>query len=102
MFARLGRASSWPRQDGICFDIELTKGAEDLVKEFEKAYAACRKAGMLVMITTSHSAPCELLRSGPPPACLRIPTSPLWRYRCGLDQPRQAAVCGFVGQEPRH
>jgi hypothetical protein len=43
--------------DGICFDIELTKGAEELVEKFEEAYAACKKAGMLVMITTSHSAP---------------------------------------------
>ena len=40
-----------------CFDIELTKGAEELVTEFEKAFAACKKAGVLVMITTSHSAP---------------------------------------------
>jgi hypothetical protein len=43
--------------DGICFDIELTQGGEELVAEFEKAYAACHSAGLLVMITTSHSAP---------------------------------------------
>lgn len=43
--------------DGICFDIEMTKGEEALVKEFERAFAACKQAGLLVMITTSHSAP---------------------------------------------
>ena len=43
--------------DGICFDIELTQGGEELVTEFEKAYAACHASGLLVMITTSHSAP---------------------------------------------
>ena len=35
----------------------MTKGEEPLVKEFEKAFAACKQAGLLVMITTSHSAP---------------------------------------------
>ena len=40
-----------------CFDIELTQGGEELVTEFEKAYAACHASGLLVMITTSHSAP---------------------------------------------
>ena len=43
--------------DGVCFDIEMTKGEEPLVKEFERAFAACKQAGLLVMITTSHSAP---------------------------------------------
>jgi hypothetical protein len=43
--------------DGICFDIEMTKGEAPLVKEFERAFAACKQAGLLVMITTSHSAP---------------------------------------------
>ena len=43
--------------DGICFDIEMTKGEEPLVLEFERAFAACKQAGLLVMITTSHSAP---------------------------------------------
>ena len=43
--------------DGICFDIEMTKGEEPLVKELEKAFAATKQAGLLVMVTTSHSAP---------------------------------------------
>ena len=42
---------------GVCFDIELTKGEADLVGAFEKAFAACKQAGLLVMVTTSHSAP---------------------------------------------
>merc|ERR1711865_994072 len=40
-----------------CFDIELTKGEADLVPAFERAFAACKQAGLLVMVTTSHSAP---------------------------------------------
>jgi hypothetical protein len=43
--------------EGVCFDIEMTKGEEELVKEFERAFVACKQAGLLVMITTSHSAP---------------------------------------------
>ena len=43
--------------DGICFDIELTLGEQDLVEAQERAFAACKKAGLLVMVTTSHSAP---------------------------------------------
>ena len=42
---------------GICFDIELTIGEQDLVDAQERAFAACKKAGLLVMVTTSHSAP---------------------------------------------
>ena len=43
---------------GVCFDIELTRGEEKpLVQEFERAFAACKRAGLLVMVTTSHSAP---------------------------------------------
>jgi hypothetical protein len=42
---------------GVCFDIELTKGEEGLVAEFERAFAACKKEGLLVMVTTSHTAP---------------------------------------------
>ena len=41
----------------MCFDIELTKGEADLVPAFERAFAACKQAGLLVMVTTSHSAP---------------------------------------------
>ena len=43
--------------DGICFDIELTLGEQDLVEAQERAFAACKQAGLLVMVTTSHSAP---------------------------------------------
>lgn len=42
---------------GVCFDIESTNGEEDLVEAFEKAFKALKKAGLLVMVTTSHSAP---------------------------------------------
>ena len=42
---------------GICFDIELTIGEMEQVKEVEKVFATCKKYGMLVMVTTSHSAP---------------------------------------------
>tara|TARA_B100000787_G_C15957781_1_gene191819 strand:- start:333 stop:521 length:189 start_codon:yes stop_codon:yes gene_type:complete len=37
----------------------LTKGEADLVPAFERAFAACKQAGLLVMVTTSHSAPCN-------------------------------------------
>ena len=44
--------------DGVCFDVEMTRGEEKaLVKELERAFAACKQAGLLVMVTTSHSAP---------------------------------------------
>jgi len=44
---------------GVCFDIEGTKGGQDLIDEFERAFAVLRKNGLDVMITTSHSAPYE-------------------------------------------
>ena len=42
---------------GILFDIEATDGEEELVKAMEKAFAACKRVGLLVMVTTSHTAP---------------------------------------------
>ena len=43
---------------GICFDVEVTEGAADtLAAALEAAFVACKKAGMLVMVTTSHTAP---------------------------------------------
>ena len=42
---------------GICFDIEMTVGESELVRETEKVFAACKRNGLLVMVTTSHSAP---------------------------------------------
>ena len=42
---------------GVCFDIELTTGEEDLVEAMEKTFRILKKAGLLVMVTTSHSAP---------------------------------------------
>ena len=42
---------------GVGFDIEMTIGEGDLVDAQERAFAACKEAGLLVMITTSHTAP---------------------------------------------
>ena len=48
---------------GLCFDVEMTRedrgedGPAALVAAFELAFAATKKAGLLVMVTTSHSAP---------------------------------------------
>ena len=42
---------------GVCFDIEETNGGMELVEAFERAFKALTKAGLEVMITTSHSAP---------------------------------------------
>ena len=42
---------------GVCFDIEGTKGGQELIDAFERAFAVLRKSGLDVMITTSHSAP---------------------------------------------
>ena len=43
---------------GICFDVEVTEGSADaLAAALEAAFLACKKAGMLVMVTTSHTAP---------------------------------------------
>jgi hypothetical protein len=41
---------------GVSFDMELT-GEGDIVAAQEKAFANVKKAGLLVMVTTSHSAP---------------------------------------------
>jgi len=35
----------------------MTKGELELVREIEKVFAACKAHGLLVMVTTSHSAP---------------------------------------------
>ena len=43
--------------EGVCFDVESTEGEDDLVDALERAFAACKKAGLLVMVTTSHTAP---------------------------------------------
>jgi len=43
--------------EGICFDVESTEGEHELVKALERAFAACKRAGLLVMVTTSHTAP---------------------------------------------
>ena len=42
---------------GVGFDIEMTIGEDDLVVAQERAFAACKEAGLLVLVTTSHSAP---------------------------------------------
>ena len=42
---------------GVCFDIELTAGEEDLVEAMEKTFKVLKEAGLLTMVTTSHSAP---------------------------------------------
>ena len=34
-----------------------TQGEEELVAALERAFAACKRAGLLVMVTTSHTAP---------------------------------------------
>ncbi len=42
---------------GVCFDIEETTGGEELIEAFERSFAALKRAGLSVMVTTSHSAP---------------------------------------------
>lgn len=44
---------------GICFDIEAIAEGQELIDAFEETFARCRKAGVDVFITTSHSAPYE-------------------------------------------
>lgn len=44
---------------GICFDIEAITGDVELVDVFEDTFARCRRAGVQVLVTTSHSAPNE-------------------------------------------
>ena len=43
--------------EGVCFDVESTEGEQELVTALERAFAACKRAGLLVMVTTSHTAP---------------------------------------------
>ena len=40
---------------GICFDVE--EGDANLASNFKDAFAACKRAGLKVLVTTSHSAP---------------------------------------------
>ena len=44
---------------GLCFDVEMTREDDPaaLVAAFDLAFAATKNAGLLVMVTTSHSAP---------------------------------------------
>jgi hypothetical protein len=42
---------------GVCFDVEVTRGGKALVKALEETYSKCKEAGLVVMVTTSHSAP---------------------------------------------
>jgi hypothetical protein len=43
--------------EGVCFDVEVTRGGKALVKALEETYSKCKKAGLITMVTTSHSAP---------------------------------------------
>lgn len=45
---------------GVCFDVEEAHGdTKELITAFERSFAALKKAGLNVMVTTSHSAPYE-------------------------------------------
>lgn len=44
---------------GICFDIEAISGGLELIDAFEDTFGRCRRMGVDVFITTSHSAPYE-------------------------------------------
>lgn len=41
--------------DGVCYDVEELSG--DCVAAFTQSFAACKAAGLKVLVTTSHSAP---------------------------------------------
>ena len=43
--------------EGVCFDVEVTRGGAKLLDELETAYGKCKEAGLVVMVTTSHTAP---------------------------------------------
>lgn len=43
--------------EGVCFDVEVTRGGQKLLDELETAYSKCKEAGLVVMVTTSHTAP---------------------------------------------
>jgi hypothetical protein len=43
--------------EGVCFDVEVTRGGQKLLDELETAYGKCKEAGLVVMVTTSHTAP---------------------------------------------
>jgi len=43
--------------EGVCFDVEVTRGGKALLDELETAYEKCKAAGLIVMVTTSHTAP---------------------------------------------
>jgi hypothetical protein len=43
--------------DGVCFDIEHTSVENKLLPAMKAAFAACKEAGLKVIVTTSHSAP---------------------------------------------
>ena len=43
--------------EGVCFDVEVTRGGMKLLEELETTYQKCKEAGLIVMVTTSHTAP---------------------------------------------
>jgi len=43
--------------EGVCFDVEVTRGGMKLLDELETTYQKCKEAGLVVMVTTSHTAP---------------------------------------------
>ena len=43
--------------EGVVFDVEVTRGGMLLVDTLEEAFKKCKAAGLVVMVTTSHTAP---------------------------------------------
>ena len=43
--------------EGVVFDVEVTRGGQKLVDTLEETFKKCKDADLLVMVTTSHTAP---------------------------------------------
>lgn len=43
--------------DGLCFDVEVCTPNIDFIDAFKKCFAACKAAGLMVIVTISHSLP---------------------------------------------
>jgi len=93
---------------GVAFDVESTEGEEDLVAALERAFAACKKAGLLVMVTTSHTAPYAAASEASKPMMVDscMPTRGLNPRRrswpSALISVRLLATCVGRGEEQRH
>jgi hypothetical protein len=48
------KSNGW---DGLCFDVEVCVPNVDFIKAFQDCFAACKRNGLMVIVTMSHTLP---------------------------------------------